>query len=113
MDMLQQLRRLNTETANLDELVALETFAMQLKGGYERRQVPVPDWLDQALKTLELEIVAKTRAALELKLREARAKQANLRTREERREMANQEVEMLEKALGLAKADAAKTVKTE
>lgn len=105
MDMLHQLRRLNTETSTLDELMALETFAITLSERYTIRQVPTPDWLDQALKTLELEIVAKTRAALELKLREARAKQANLRTREERREMANQEVEMLEKALGLAKTE--------
>lgn len=101
MDMLQQLRRLNTETSSLDEMIALETFAVQLKQNYERHQVPVPEWLEQALKTLELEIVAKTRAALELRLREARAKQANLRTREERRQMADNEVEMLEKALGV------------
>jgi hypothetical protein len=102
MDMLNQLRRLNTETSTLDELIALETFAVQLQLGYDKHQVPTPDWLGQALKTLELEIVAKTRAILELRLREARAKQANLRTREERRQNADQEVEMLEKALGVS-----------
>jgi hypothetical protein len=109
MDMLQQLRRLNTETANLDELIALETFAVSLEQGYSKHQVPTPDWLGQALKTLELEIVAKTRAALELRLREARAKQANLRTREERRQQADQEVELLEKALGVAKPETTPT----
>jgi hypothetical protein len=52
MDMLNQLRRLNTETSTLDELIALETFAVQLQLGYDKHQVPTPDWLGQALKTL-------------------------------------------------------------
>jgi hypothetical protein len=109
VDILQQLRRLNTENSNLDELIALEVFAVQLQAGYQKHQVPSPDWLEQALKTLELEIVSKTRAALELKLREARANQANLRTREERRQLVDQQVEELELALGYKKEAPAQT----
>ena len=105
VDMLQQLRRLNTETSTLDELIALETFAVQLEQGYTKHQVPAPDWLAQALKTLELEIVAKTRAALELQLREARAQQATLRTREEKRALADEKIAMLERALGHSKPE--------
>jgi hypothetical protein len=97
--MFEQLKQYETDHHSLDELVALEAFGRLVRQGFESRAFEAPAWLDDTLRAISSEIAVMARGALELRLREARARVAVNLSRDERKEQAQKEVERLEKLL--------------
>lgn len=97
--MLQQLKSLQIERLDLYEAVALYDMGMRMVEASTKLEVPVPEWLSDNVKVLRSEIKARSRDALEARLREIRARRATLKTREEQREELEAEEARLNAAL--------------
>lgn len=83
--MLNDLRRVNLDGQNLDELMALDFFALGLRARFEARQAPVPEWLDARIRELSREITRRTADHLEKSLKDIEAQEAALMTQEQKR----------------------------
>ncbi len=102
MNTLDALKNFNATTLQLDEALALHAQAKQLRAEHEAFAVSVPDWLTDAIRTLNNYIVSQRRDALELRLARLKEEEERLLTPTERREKVKAEREQLEKQLGVA-----------
>jgi hypothetical protein len=103
MQMLDNLRSFDIDRIHTDEAIALVVFAKGLRAEYETRQMDVPEWLTDKVRSLDRWIASNRRDALELRLKEARAAQAGLMTADQRREKVAADILAIE-------AELAKTV---
>lgn len=84
--MLDQLRNLNLDRVDIEDMVALKTFSTALFSGFSEVGLPVPEWIREKNEQLTVEIRNRRR---DLLLREKKALQSEadkLRTPAERRE---------------------------
>jgi hypothetical protein len=99
-DMLKELRGLDIERTDLDEMVALSAFGRDMKAEYERLIIPIPEWLEDRLVELDRETRLRRTDALEKKLKELRARKETLKTAEQKRQDVDTEMAKIEAALG-------------
>lgn len=97
--MLQQLRNLNVDRMDLDEAVALEAYGALVREGYVSRSLPVPEWIEDALRLLGKEIVTRRSEMLEKRRRELRARLEAEMTATERRSKLRKELDDVETQL--------------
>lgn len=84
-DMLKELRGLDIERTDLDEMVALSAFGRDMKTEYDRLVIPVPEWLEDRLTELDRETRLRRTDALEKKLKELNAREDALKTADQKR----------------------------
>lgn len=107
MDVLNRLRALNCDRSDIDELVALQSFAEVLQATYAGSGLVVPEWLSDSLVTLKREIADRRRDEL---LREAKlldAQENRLLSREEQRDKVRRRRDEINKLLGVSAGSAA------
>jgi hypothetical protein len=92
------LKRLDLDTIELDQAVAYEVFAKQLRAGFEARQLDVPEWLNDQLRGLNRTIESKVADRKALRIRELKTGLANLETPAEKRARLKTELDALEGA---------------
>lgn len=98
--LLNDLKDVTTGGKSLDELMVLATMAQIVRTTYEQKGVPVPEFIDEAGKTLNARITELNRDILEARLRELNQAEAALKTPSERRADIGRERERLEQLLG-------------
>ncbi len=103
-DMLKELRGLDVERTDLDEMVALSTFGRAMNAEYDRLAIPIPEWLEDRLTELDRETRLRRTDALEKKLKELKARKETLKTAEQKRTDVDSEMLKIEKALGIPQA---------
>jgi len=83
--MLAQLKSLDVDRLALDEAIGLAAYAKMVSAEYDARGVSHPEWLDDAIRTLNTDITARTRDALEMRLKEITAQRTQLMSADEKR----------------------------
>jgi hypothetical protein len=83
--LMSRLQNLNLTRLELDEAIELSVGAEMLRGGYKRHQLPAPEWLDDAIRSLDRYIGDRTRDAAEMELRELAQAEAADQTASERK----------------------------
>ena len=100
MTLITQLKNINLIALNssddLDEAIWMVTQARAMRAGYEREQVESPEYLDNAIRTLERYIADKKLGRLELRRMRLRQEIDGNRSREERRRDAEAELAKIE-----------------
>ena len=94
--LIMDLKNFNSDGKDLDELVELAAEGRAFRAEYEALQLEVPEWLDNSLKAVRRDIrdrVADSKAA---RLKELKARRAQLKTTEEKRSVLDKEIEKLE-----------------
>lgn len=91
----------NFDASNMDELVALSTFAHGMKATFQGYEIQVPEWLDDKIKALDFEIRAKNREMLQADLRRAELEREGLATQAERRAASDRRIADIKRKLGL------------
>lgn len=99
MTNLSDLRNYDVDRLQLEDLLHLEATAQSTLQAFARHEVDVPEWLASTAKRLKVDIKQRNRDVLEKRLSEARSRQAQLKTTEEKRQEAALEVEKLTKLL--------------
>lgn len=100
--MLAELKRLNCDGVQLDELMAHAAFAKILRAEYEGKNITAPEWLDDAIRRINREITLRSKDALEMRLKEIRAQRTQLMTPTEKREQLEKEEAALQEQLAKA-----------
>jgi uncharacterized membrane protein YccC len=100
MGLMNRLQNLTITRLELDEAVELSMFAEGLRESYKKHQVSSPEWLDDAIRTLDRYIGDQTRDRMEMELRELAQADAADRTSAERRDDRKRRREELEAKLG-------------
>lgn len=103
--MLQQLKNLDCERMDVEELIGLSAYGQLVETEYQRLNIDMPSWLRPRLRELDREINARHADQLEERLAAARRKAEKLRTPEEQRHSVNEEIARLEAQLGGNKED--------
>ena len=99
MEALVWLRNLNLNRMSVDEAIYLLGDAKAFRDNYAGFAIEVPEWLNDAISSLEKDVRARRRDELERRLKEAVARRASLRTAEEKRTATDEEIKRLEEAL--------------
>lgn len=97
--MLQQLRNLNVDRIDLDEAIALEAYGGMVRDRYVARQLPIPEWIEDALRLLGKEILSRRSEMLEKRRRELRARLEAEMTASERKAKLRKELDEVETQL--------------
>lgn len=98
MTIIRELKQLNLE-GQLEDLVFYAASAKTARAEFEARNIPVPEWLDDAIRQLTTAIDNQTRDAKLLKLRELQTQRQSFLSREEKRQATEQEIARLEAEL--------------
>jgi len=98
--MIEKLKSFSSTKYSLDELLALSAFQRSVRQEYESVWIDVPDWLDQSGRAILTAIKDRVRDELERKLASAKARRASLKTADERRKEADEEIAALTAKLG-------------
>jgi hypothetical protein len=96
----QQLQRLLVDDVTLDDLVLAKGLLTVLDQGYQESGVETPEWVIDKLNVVAKEITNKNRVELQRKLRAAQARRATLATPEEKRNVLDSEIKVLQEKLG-------------
>ena len=97
--MLQELRDLNLERPDLDELVALHAFASGMEQSYSATGAEPPEWFKENKDALQREIKNRRRDSIERALKDAKARKEKLKTMDEKRADLDAEIARLSQAL--------------
>lgn len=92
---LETLKHLDVERLDFDELIALSAFAKLLRAEYESAS-EVPEWLDDAGRSLKRDLQARQADATEKRLRELKARRETLKTPDQKRADIDKEIADLE-----------------
>lgn len=96
--MLEQLKRLNLENPDVEELVELSLFARGLHTEFEQLGVEVPSWLDDRTRELRRQVKIRLEDQRAARLRELKARHESLATPAEKRQKIADEIAKLEQA---------------
>jgi len=101
MSVIDQLKNFNERNVGTEllEVVALSVQAKAIRAEAEAKNVPIPEFLDDALRSLNRVIVERTRDVRELRLKELLAEESRLLTQSEKREKIAAERKKLEAEL--------------
>jgi hypothetical protein len=105
-NLINQIKAFNAASAQVDEMVALLTFAKSLRGTYTDSGLVVPEWLAEGIANIEQAIADARRDEL---LREAKLldiEESRLKTKAERRDEVRARKEEINKLLGRSGAGA-------
>jgi hypothetical protein len=94
--MLNELRRFNVETGELEEMVALLHLARGVQQEFATLNIPTPPWVDDKVRQLQRAIQSKTADQRDLRIKELQAEQARLKTAAERRAEIQAELDRLQ-----------------
>ena len=97
--MLTELKNFDANRASIDEMVSLRAYGRGLVGEYDEQNVEVPEWVSEALKNLDRQIVAKNADRLEARRKEIKARLENLQTPAEKKAKLRDELKKLDKQL--------------
>lgn len=95
MTNLSELKNYNVDAVTLEDLIHLDATAQATLTAFANNSVDAPEWLTTTAKRLKADIKQRNRDVLEKRLSEARARQSQLKTTEEKRAEAQAEVEKL------------------
>lgn len=93
--LLNELRNTSFKGSDLEELMALDTFAHSLRARYEARQIPEPDWLSARIPELGRELAMRTDDAKQKRIRELMSQQQALMTPNEKKKAIETELAAL------------------
>lgn len=94
--MLNELKTLNLQRPDIDELVALSVFGKGMRAEYEAHQLEVPQWLDDRTRDISREIRNRTEDARAKRISEIRSRMDALKTATERKAELQAELDKLE-----------------
>jgi hypothetical protein len=97
--MLLEIRKLSVESIDLDEAVAALAMTKSISAEYNVQGVPAPEWLTERIGELDREVKSRKRDYLQRALKAAQARQATLKTREEKAAETQAEIDRLNKLL--------------
>ncbi len=97
LNLLNELKRVEDERLDLDEVLLLKGTALLLRGQYEAIVEEIPQWLNVRITGLTREINVRRADRVEKELREARLEYERLATPAEKRERLQKRIEQLEK----------------
>lgn len=103
VEIVQQLKSVDIDRAQIDDVIALLAVGKLLRTEYEARQYSVPEWIDDKIRMMSRYVEMHRRDALELRLKEARAQQATLLTPTEKREKLAADIAAMEAQLAATK----------
>jgi len=96
---INQLKSLNTDKYDLDELVALSAEGKALQAEYSALGADEPEWLGTAVRSLARDIRVRQADAIEKRLRQAKARVQALKPASERRAELEAEIASLQSKL--------------
>ncbi len=107
--MLAQLKSLNVDRLlDMDEAVALSSYARTLEGEYEMLDLPVPEWIVKSTDVLREEIARRTKAADLAELKRIENELETYKTVGEKKTEAQKRLAQLQNKLGLSTAKSAR-----
>jgi hypothetical protein len=92
---LEQLKNLDLQRPDVEELVCLSSMATSLHFEFEKLNLDVPEWLDTRSRELKREIRARHQDQLDKRVREIRSRLDALKTPTEKRAELERELEKL------------------
>jgi hypothetical protein len=98
-----RLKQFDVDRADLDEMVEVSCLGKLLVAEYEANSLKAPEWVNDTLDSLKTEIAARKRDNLAKRLKDAKARQTQLRSQEEKKADLANEIAELEAALKAAK----------
>ena len=98
--LLNDLKEVTTSGKSMDELIVLATQAQAIRATYEQSGVEVPEWLDEASRTLRARVTELNRDILEARLRELEQADSALMSRDEKRTANATKIARLRQTLG-------------
>lgn len=96
---INQLKTLDTDRYDLDELVALSAEGKALQAEYAALGVDEPEWLGTAVRSLIRDVRTRQADAIEKRLRQAKARVQALKPASERRAELEAEIQKLQSQL--------------
>jgi hypothetical protein len=96
----EHFKTFRADQLDVDQLIEIESFGMQLRAGFERHGLDEPAYVDLQLKAVKRDIRSRSRETLEAKRLELMARRDSLKTPTERRSELELELEKLNKQLG-------------
>lgn len=96
---ISQLKNLDTDRYDLDDLVALSAEGKALQAEYSALGVDEPEWLGSAVRSLTRDIRTRQADAIEKRLRQAKARVQALKPASERRAELEAEIAKLQDQL--------------
>lgn len=94
--MLDSLRRVNTETIDPEEIVALLAFAKGYKAEFDANAMPTPEWVDDKIRALKRELETRNADQKQRRLRELKSQRESLLSAAEKRQKLDEEIAKLE-----------------
>lgn len=93
--MIDQLKRANLDTYDIEQLVELSAIARVMRTEFEATQAEVPSWLDDRTREIRRAISAKQEDVRGARLSELKSRRSALRTTEEKRQELDAEIAKL------------------
>lgn len=93
--MLDEFKNINVDRLDIDELVNLAAFGRQFRQEFEALSAPVPEYVDDNLRTVRGEINARLADRRAARSREIKSQLENLKSREEKRTQLEKELAAL------------------
>lgn len=106
---IEELKTFNVDRMSSEEMIFLESDAQRLRGAYETRAIPAPEWLTEQIRTLNLEIDRRKHDDLMKRKKELLAANAADMSASERRESRKAELDRIERELAGTAAPAGTT----
>lgn len=97
--MFTQLKNLNLERSEVDELIALLVFAESMIPKYEEKGVEVPEWLVDRIQVLDREITDRNRDAVMSEIRRAESQLEAMKSPTEKKAALQTRLNKLKKQL--------------
>ena len=95
MELLRQLKSINSDGASLDELLMCVAVGKSLRAEYELHGLTSPEWLDGTIRVASREAKIRTEDIVEVRLRELEQAEASLAGRDEKLARIREERERL------------------
>ncbi len=98
--MLDQFKNFNADRMDIDDLVEVATFGRQFRAEHEALNVPVPEYVDDNLRSIRKEIDSRLADRRAVRVRELKAQRDSLKTAQERRDAIDKELAALGETVG-------------
>lgn len=99
MKVIINIRAIVAEDTQLEDLMIVKANLMTVDAGYQELKLASPEWVTDKLGEVSREILTRVRAALEARLKAAKARDAALKPKGELRRDIQDEIKELESQL--------------
>lgn len=96
-----QLKSLNVETTDKNDLILARNSLKVLDAGYVELEMETEEWILDKITEVVGELIKRSSGELQKKLRAAKARRAALATPDEKRTALDDQISMLEKKMGI------------